>query len=502
MPARIFQIPMPVAGWDAINRITAIPKDRAIDLVNLIPQDGVITLRSGYEEQATGMPSAAVGAIMYWEGPISRKLFAACDGEIYDITTAGAVGSAAVSSLTNDRWQSVNFATGGTNYLFIVNGADAPRHYNGTTWATPSITGVTGSDLDFVTMYKRRLWFVEKDSTSAWYLATGAIAGAASEFDVGASMSKGGSLVALGRMSYDAGNGPDDFLVFITSQGQAIIYTGTDPASSSTWSLVGTFDIPKPVGTDCVINMAGDLLVLTVTGVISITAAARSGLSNPKKIYINYNIMNAHREAVTLYRANDGWGMVHLSDASLFLLNVPTSSSKAVQHVMNTQTGAWCKFTGFNATVMQEAGGQLYFGDSSGVVYRALSTMADNGANIVARCRCAFSDLGAPGRVKHITFARVAIESEGSVLPAIGINVDYDDVDPIDVPTAVETGSAVWDTAQWDVDVWGGEETPYNEWISVGGIGHVVGAHILFQAKNVSARLDAIDLLGQVGGAL
>jgi hypothetical protein len=43
----------------------------------------------------------------------------------------------------------------------------------------------------------------------------------------------------------------DDYAAFITSEGQVAVYSGADPASSTTWSLVGVFDIGAPIGRRC-----------------------------------------------------------------------------------------------------------------------------------------------------------------------------------------------------------------------------------------------------------
>jgi hypothetical protein len=47
------------------------------------------------------------------------------------------------------------FTTPGGTFLFIVNGADAPRTFDGTSWATPSITGITASQAVHVNAHKR-----------------------------------------------------------------------------------------------------------------------------------------------------------------------------------------------------------------------------------------------------------------------------------------------------------------------------------------------------------
>ena len=52
----------------------------------------------------------------------TSKLFAASGTAFYDCTTAGAVGAAVVTGLANARFQSINMANVGVNYLLCVNG--------------------------------------------------------------------------------------------------------------------------------------------------------------------------------------------------------------------------------------------------------------------------------------------------------------------------------------------------------------------------------------------
>jgi len=503
--SRIVQVPLPTGGWDAISRLTAIPKDRAISLINMIPTKGGIEFRKGFASHATGLTSAAVDSLMVWEGFASRKMFAAVSASIFDVTSAGAVGAAVVSGLASDRFQWTHFSNSAGSYLYIVNGADAPYHYNGTAWANPSITGVTAANLISVMSHKRRVWFIEKDTANAWYLPVDAVAGAAVKLDLGPLFSRGGHLLAFGRWSRDAGDGPDDYAVFLSSRGQAVVYAGTDPDFVDSWGLASILDLPTPVGARrCISEFGGDLLINTVAGVVSLEAAARYGLQEPERIIVNHRIANEHKSVVSLYSANFGWGITHFKEESLLLINVPTAEgTNAVQHVLNTQTSAWCKFDGFKATSMVVFGGSLYFGSSGGIVYKALSGLTDNGANIVARSRGAYGDLGYPGRVKHATMVLLALESQGTVLPAVAFDADFEYTDPTDIPPVSAGGSDVWDTGLWDTAVWGtGGDEPYLNWTGVGAIGHVLSMHVKFEAKNVSVRLNGADLMIELGGPL
>lgn len=134
----------PVGGWNARDALGAMPVLDAVYLTNLFPRTTDVALRDGYIQHATGLGSQ-VESLMSYSGAATNKLFAAtASGSIFDVTSAGAVGAAAITGMTNGRWQYTNVATPGGNFLLAFNGADPGLRYNGTTWvAIPATAGKT-----------------------------------------------------------------------------------------------------------------------------------------------------------------------------------------------------------------------------------------------------------------------------------------------------------------------------------------------------------------------
>ena len=82
------------------------------------------------------------------------------------------------------------------------------------------------------------------------------------KFDVG-EIARNGYLVKVETWSVDAGDGMNDFTVFIMSTGQILVYSG-DPAGS--FSIVGNFEAPPPIGYRCTAHVGGELVIITSGG--------------------------------------------------------------------------------------------------------------------------------------------------------------------------------------------------------------------------------------------
>jgi hypothetical protein len=131
----------------------------------------------------------------------SNKLFGVAGGKNLRCTNQGAVGAAAVSALTNSRFQYVNFGTPGGQFLLAVNGADAMRRYDGSAWtdatAAPAVTGFNTTLAISINAWGQRIWMVEKNSFRVWYLPLQSIGGAATSLDLSSLFRLGGSLAGM-----------------------------------------------------------------------------------------------------------------------------------------------------------------------------------------------------------------------------------------------------------------------------------------------------------------
>lgn len=492
---RGFTAPAPIGGWNARDSLAAMPESDAIVLDNWWPNESWLSVRNGYESHATGM-STVVESLMSYNAPSATdsasKLFAAAGGKIYNASAAGAVGAADLSGLTNNRWQHTMFGTSAGEFLYIVNGADDPRYYTGSAWVTPSLTGTTAANMIHINAFKRRLFFIENNSLSFWYLDIVSVAGALTEFKLGGLASLGGYLMAMGTWTRDGGDGVDDFAVFITSKGQAIVFQGDDPSDVDHWYLVGVFNIPPPIGRRCMVRMASDLVIITIDGFSEMSKLLPTGRTSDLAI-LSDKITHAVNDAVIANSSRWGWQPVFYPAGGMVLVNIPTSTA-AVQFVSNTTTGAWARFTGMNANCWEVHLDQLYFG-GTGTVYLADTGDDDDGANIVTAAKPAFSYFGDRGRRKRVAMVRPMFEIDGAISAAIRANVDFEDVLPTDTPTFTPAAGEAWDVAAWDTAVWGDSPTISKDWQSITGVGHAITFRLATTSKNGSIKWFSSDYL-------
>ncbi len=328
--SRTASLPAPVGGWNARDPIGAMGPLDAVFMDNYFPKATTVTLRAGYSNHVTGI-SGDVETLAAYNYASGSKLFAAAGASIYDVTSSGPVGAAVVTGQTNARWQTFNVSTAGGSFLYMVNGADAPQLYNGTTWqavtgvsAPISITGVTTSNLIQGNVWKNRVFFVEKNTLKIWYLPVASVGGAAAAIDFTALFGSGGHLVAMATWTLDAGYGMDDHAVFITSEGQVAIYRETDPSSASDFSLVGVYYIGSPVGQRCFERFGSDLLIICQDGLAPLSKALLTSRVNTA-VSLTDKIQQAITDAVTTAGSNFGWECHVYPRDNMVILNVPIS---------------------------------------------------------------------------------------------------------------------------------------------------------------------------------
>jgi len=501
----VASLPAPVGGWNARDSLANMAPTDAVTLDNLFPGVSSVGLRGGYQNHVTGI-TGQVETLMTYNGGSTDKMFGIAGGNIYDVTTAGVVGAAVVSGLTNSRWEYVNITTSGGSYLYAANGVDAPRLYDGSSWtaitgvSTPAITGVTTTSLVVPTLFKNRLWFIQKDTLKAWYLPTASVGGAANVLDLSSVARNGGTLIAMATWTIDAGYGVDDNLVFVTDQGEIIVYRGTDPSSASTWALIGVWQVGAPISRRCVAKYGGDLLVITLDGLIPLASALQSSRLDPQ-VALSDKIQGAFAAATRQYKGNFGWCLLYNPLNNALIVNIPVSTGAQQQFVMNNITKAWSRFTGWYANCWALLDDTPYFG-TNGVVAKAWTTdYADNDTAIPTRALQAFNYFETRGVIKYFTRGRPTIYSNGVPAISIGVNVDFQTADIVGALSFSPTAYGLWDTGLWSQALWGSDTVVSNNFVGLQGIGYCAAVNFNSSSKNLTLEWASTDIVYQLGWA-
>lgn len=509
--SRMVSMPAPIGGWNVRDPLPMMEKQYAPILDNVFCLPSEIQVRKGYTQWATFTGTAET--IFDYDGSTAgtEKIFAAVNNagacSIYNITAGGAVGAAVVSGLTSARIKHAHFATGGGLFTYVVNGADLAQLYDGTNWyqitgvsAPYAITGVTTSNLKDLCNFKRRLWFVEKNSLKCWYLPIDAIAGAATAYDFGPIFTRGGSIVKIDTWTLDAGYGVDDYLVIFTSAGEVAVYRGTDPASAATWALTGVFYIGAPSGLGHTCKYGGDLLIVNRDGIAQMSKSLMSSRVNTK-LNMTDKIQPQLASDTSLYAGNYGWDLLLYPPQNMLLVNIP-AGTVSYQYVMNTISGAWSRWTNIPAKCWYFANENLYFG-ATGFVGKMWDTQSDNGSKITWEVLPAYQNFGSESQLKRYSLARVIYGYTNTMNYGHRMELDFNlNPNPVPMPLTALAPSAVYGTSLYGSSVYGGDVTIKREWKNATGMGYWGSLHIKGETKYADVRIYAIDLHIESGGNL
>jgi len=496
-------VPSPTGGLNDRNGIADMPQSDAVIMDNWWPYPSYLAIRKGSANHVTGLPATVETLVEYLPITGGSTLFAAAGTAIYNVTTAGAVGAAVQTGLSNARWENAQITTPGGSFLYLVNGVDKPRLWDGATWksidgaSTPAITGVTTTLLAHAQLFKNRLFFVEKNSMRVWYLPVNSIGGAASQLDLGSVFRLGGFIQAAYTWTIDAGSGSDDHLVVLSSNGEVAVYSGADPSSATDWRLIGVFTLGRPLGRRCAVKFGGDLAINCMEGVYPLGKGLLSA-SVDRRVALTDKIQNSVSEAANSYANNYGWQICQYPDNNMLILNVPAGSGVNYQYAQNTITGAWTKLTGWNASVWLNAATGLYYGDNNSIKKAWVGNL-DISSPIVADILPAFGYFGSKAYNKYFTMVRPYFQSTGTPSILYGLNTDFVPSAPVGALAYTPPTGMFWGSMIWGQMVWGGSLTTLTAWQTVGSVCNAASVRLKVQNNGSEVRYTNTDFLYQKG---
>ena len=485
-----FTIPAPFQGLNTREAYTSLAATEARVLENWLPDEGAVKVRPGHTAHQQISGATTVLSLMLFKGATTQKLIAgASDGKVYDVSGSPVELGA---GYTVNRWRHANL----NGYIFGVNATDTPWRYDGTTFGATGFTGPTLTTLQTVSLVRDRLWFTIANSADVRYGGIGAVTGALTAFQL-SQIASGGKCVAIGSWSRDAGDGSDDFTVFVMNTGELIVYQG-NPATN--FALVGKYIAPAPVGVDALVKVGGELVIMTVSGPVPVSAAVAGNAFSFDALQMWGKIAPSWKVDFARYGANAGWNAYFFD--GLVYFNIATGLTQTIQYVLNTRVSAWARYTKLPVAQFADLNGSLYFGSySSGYVYRH-ATGADNGAQIVTLARQGASyPLGAANAALFNSFQPL-IDANGPAQMKFSLDIDFRDstlgATLFDLST--QSAGAQWGDP-WGTD-WGAAATALRKWHGARGFGRAVAPVVSTLSTADSVSWFASQLIGVPGGPL
>jgi len=474
--------PAPTDGWIANENLASLPsklKGAAI-LENWFPDTTGVRLRKGRKLHATiidaGTPRTVKSMFTYLNGDVAY-LFAATDGAIFNVSTGGTPAPTKTGAVGGD-WSTALMATSGGVYLRLVNGIDTPLVFDQTSgWTTsPSITGsgLDSAKLNYVWKFKNRLFFVEKDSLTAWYLPVDSIGGAATKLPLQGVFPRGGRLLFGGMISLDESGGLNAMCVFVSSEGDVAVYQGTDPSVAANWSLVGVYRIGRPLGKDAWVQAGGDIVIATDNGMVPLSAAIRLDYTALAPKAVSFKIEDAWKRYVR--ERSGSWSALMWPAAGMMIVMFPYQTGvQAEMLAANARTGAWCKHTGIAPLCGAVFRDRCFIASWNGEIFELERTGQDNGVAFTATMAPLFSDFADPASLKTTKLVRGTFRASDGVNEAVTILTEFDEEALPAPPEAVDSPkSDIWGVGRWGAAVWGARypQVTVAEWRSAGGAGY------------------------------
>jgi len=496
---RATTLPAPTRGINQVENEAFMQPGSCIISDNWVPTLRGVKLRGGCTRWCV-LPETTpvISAFEYASGSVA-KMFAANATKLYDVTSSTPV-------LVKDSQNSGNYvasqlANASGDFLLALNDAgDFPLRYK-TSWivldpalGTPAADGATpityatlpagltqGRGLTYVWKYRNRWFFIQANSMSAWYLPLNAVGGILQEIPLSGAATKGGKLLWGATWSIDAGDGIDDKCVFCTDQGELLIFTGSDPSNINSWRQEGRYQVAPPMGMNAHTLIGGDLIILTVDGMVPISLAIQKDAGQMELATLTRMIKPLWRENVETgaKRANP-WTIKKWDEYGAFFVAIP--GGKPGQRyclAANNTTGAWCRFMGWDATCFIRMRADMFFGTQDGIVMQADRTGFDDGHPYVATLVGGWEMFKAPSQQVTLHQMRAIFTSRANepFLPQLSATTDFQVTVPPPPLIGLDPGALdIWDEGLWDSAKWdaaGPARPPHRNtlWVSIGMTG-------------------------------
>jgi hypothetical protein len=523
-------IPAPTKGVDSRVSLAAGNLSVCPYTYNIMPDEAGMRVRFGYREYVLDIESSishGVGTMIPMEGIAGAddKLFCATNEGIWDVTAYNTAPTLKVAFTANNTADAgfgtaVNYVDqAGAQFIYYADNLNGLWFYTVSTDTWAAVTNITGIDettICGIVVHKLRVWVFARNAASAWYLGINAITGAATEFVFGGKFTRGGYVAGMYNWTLDGGAGVDDYLVIASSAGDALMYQGEDPSASSTWSIVGTYDIgAAPVDYRAGLEYAGELFILTGYGLVSMDEILRgSEAENPETSDLAFKIAKVLQQSMIGLRNIKGWNPIFFPAEGLIILVSPVQTDGTyIQYVLDLTTRGWGYWRGLpilSAGVWQN---KLYFGTvddkimvmdvhKDNILITPPSAPSPNGNPIEYSILHSSSDMGSPGIMKRGAFIRPNFRADYAPVIDTKILYDYNLAEFSAVLAQPSSSVGIWDTGVWNTATWGsGASTAWGSATGGDGIGRSLAVAIR-GSSTAPTVLISTDVMWNTGGML
>lgn len=442
-----------IGGLNLVDPIDNMGAEYAIQMDNIIPDSDGDRIRSGFVSCVDG----AYKTLIPVPFADNEKIIACKDGDvdIYD-PLDWETEPVSKSGFSTDNWTYAPFVDGaGTQHLFMANGIDTLQDYTISGGLVDASYTMTDLTLDCPLSFKNTMYFVGGD-WDIYYAGTQAIAGELKKFSVGSFFKKGGKILTIQNWTQDAGQGMDDIFVIISTEGEVMLYRGSNPDEDD-WATLGVFVIPRPIGKHCCEMFGADVIVLTENGYLPLSGVLSDLRANRTAISGKINNIVKGKDFT------DKWEVHFYSKRGWLFVNAPSNIAEYAheQHVLNINTNAWCRFVGMDADSWCVLFDKLYFCNGKGI-FKADEGTTDDGKWITYEIQRAYNTFGTPEKkqIMRLVPRFNSFYKDNTIYKRI--NVDFKQGNNRIIQTQDAIGYySYWDTSIWDVNYWSDEYEAY-----------------------------------------
>lgn len=517
-------LPAPVGGLNTVSAASAMPLSDCIQSFNLVASEMGLRSRLGYREWCTGLDGPVLTTLPFTgsaKSGAANRLFVTTASGIWDVSASSTSPSQVLTfaSSVGDSGYGISHGvvTQAGHFLLYADEVNGLHLYSESTdaWTVVQqgggageIDGVNPANVCFVTVFKSRVWLVERDTSKAWYLPAGQIAGTAQPFEMGQQFRAGGPLVGLWNWTYDGGAGLDDSLVAISSGGDVAIWQGTDPANDATFGLRGVWSLggSPPAGRRIATDVGGDVLILSRLGLLPLSRLVAGEFDRDD--YLTAKIANLFNQIMLTRAGLLGWSLrLHPEDNAL-VVTVPTYPGQPTEQLVMALAGrAWFRYRDLPISTCEVWEGKMYFGTvngrvcvNDGYVDDVLLNEPSAYTPVQWSLLSAFTNLGNANH-KQIQLLRPTILSDSgrpAYETAPRYRYDFTELAPV---SATGGGAGTWDNSTWDSDVWGGEYQASQQLRGGTGLGVDMAVAVRGTAT-ARTVLVGVDIMFTQGGVL